>query len=245
MTIVTRNDLAELVSLWCERDRRSALLPADDSIIDDSRSLRTLILELAHGGDGERELYSACAMLGRVIGVQGGSPTLASLTIDHAREVLAQANPRWVPHARAALAEGFVTALRERVEGELLGSWEYPRCAVPLPDHALAIAANHPSDDAEELSGWAARAAKAAALAGIRKVVVAGREPARTAVIDALRVVGVAVEVVPSAADGPVAAAASGRAADGPVAAAASGRAADRIPGPSTTPDPGRKRSSG
>jgi hypothetical protein len=76
-------------------------------------------------------------------------------------------------------------------------AWEYPSCAVPLGKAALAIAAGHPSEDDEVLAAWAARVAKAAALAGVRRAVVSGADAPRAAVIDALTLVGIEVNVAP------------------------------------------------
>ena len=76
-------------------------------------------------------------------------------------------------------------------------SWEYPSCAVPLGEAALAIAAGHPSDDEEVVGAWAARVAKAAAMSGIRRAVVAGGERARAALLDAFGLVGIEVHAPP------------------------------------------------
>jgi hypothetical protein len=81
---------------------------------------------------------------------------------------------------------------------ESLRMWEYPSCAVPLGQAGLAIAAGHPSDDEEILAAWAARVAKAAALAGIRRAVISGGEAATAALVDALTLVGIEVNSAPN-----------------------------------------------
>ncbi len=184
---------AALVAAWCELDRNAGVLPADREIVDASRSMRTVIADFASAGGTDEEIYDTCALLGRFIAVHGGSPTLASRTIDHAGIVFDAVDAAWVVPARAAVAEGFTYALLEKVQHEALRSWEFPRCAVGLPDEAIAIAAGYPSDDPEELREWAARVAKAAALQGIRRAHVAGPDAARDAVLDALDLVGIAV----------------------------------------------------
>ncbi|HEY6461598.1 MAG TPA: hypothetical protein VIY73_15630, partial [Polyangiaceae bacterium] len=67
----------------------------------------------------------------------------------------------------------------------------------PLGHAGLAIAAGHPSDDDEVVSAWAARVAKAAAMAGIRRAVVSGGERASAALVDALTLVGIEVNAAP------------------------------------------------
>jgi hypothetical protein len=184
---------------WCESDRSLAVLPADREIIESSMALRALILDLAvssSSGPPEDELYDACAMLGRLIAERHGSPTLASVTLDHASLALGSRGAPWIPAARAAVVEGFAAALVEGARSEALRSWEFPRCTVPLRDAAgegptIAIAANYPSDDTEAVAEWAAGVAQAAALGGIRKAFVSGG--ARGALIDALGIVGIKV----------------------------------------------------
>jgi hypothetical protein len=128
---------------------------------------------------------------------RGGSPTLASATLDHAREALGAPAAPWLPAARAAVAEGFAAQLVEDARRDAMQAWEFPSCAVPLGEAAMAIAAGHPSDDDEVLAGWAARVAKTAALKGIRRAVVSGHEPARAALLDALGLVGIEVHEPP------------------------------------------------
>ncbi|HEX8793924.1 MAG TPA: hypothetical protein VF765_23440 [Polyangiaceae bacterium] len=187
----------EILRVWVEKDRARAVLPADREIVDASEAPRALIVELAIAGGPEDELYDACLMWGRMVAQRGGSPTFASSTLGHAAEALGTPSAPWLPAARAAVAEGFVAAMIEDARSEALQSWEYPSCAVPLGEAALAIAAGHPSDDEEVLGAWAARVAKAAAMSGIRRAVVAGGERARAALVDAFGVVGIEVHAPP------------------------------------------------
>jgi hypothetical protein len=172
--------------------------PADREIVDASANVRALVVDLVLAGGPEDELYDACAVLGRLVAQRGGSPTLASATLDHAAEVLDARSAPWLVPGRAALAEGFAATLIEDARREAQHAWEFPACAVPLGQAALAIAAGHPSDDDEVLAAWAARVAKAAALAGVRRAVVSGGERACSALVDALTLVGVEVNTAPS-----------------------------------------------
>jgi hypothetical protein len=186
-----------VVAAWSARDRARAVLPADREIVDGSAAVRALIVDLVLAGGPEDELYDACAVLGRLIAQRGGSPTLASATLDHAADALDARSAPWLVPGRAAVAEGFAATLVEDARREAMHAWEYPSCAVPLGQAALAIAAGHPSDDDEVLAAWAARVAKAAALAGVRRAVVSGGELACAALVDALTLVGIEVNRAP------------------------------------------------
>ena len=192
-------DRPAIVDDWSERDRRCAVLPADREFIDASGSLRALIVELVVSASPEDELYDACAVLGRMIAQRGGSPTLASATMESAGLALESTGATWLAPARAAVAEGFSAAVAENARRESLQAWEFPSCAVPLGQAAIAIAAGHPADDDEELAAWAARVAKAAALSGVRRAVVSGSQRACDAVLDACGIVGIEAHVPPKA----------------------------------------------
>ncbi len=187
----------DILRAWADKDRARAVLPADREIVEASDSPRALIVELATAGGPEDELYDACLMWGRLVGQRGGSPTFASSSLDHAAEALGTQTAPWLSSARAAVAEGFVAATVEDAKDDALRSWEYPSCVVPLGEAALAIAAGHPSDDEEVLAAWAGRIAKAAAMSGVRRAVVAGGERARAALLDALGLVGIEVHAPP------------------------------------------------
>lgn len=190
-------DRDALLSAWSAKDRTRAVLPADHEIVDAAATIRALILDVVLAGGPEDELYDAAAVLGRVIAQRGGSPTLASATLDHAADVLDARSAPWLVPARAAVAEGFAATLVEGAQLEAMRTWEFPRCAVPLGQAGLAICAGHPSDDDEVLAGWAARVAKAAALAGVRRAVLSGGERASAALVDALSLVGIEVNAAP------------------------------------------------
>lgn len=188
----------KLVATWSEKDRGRAVLRADREVIDASGAVRALIVDLVLAGGPEDELFDACAVLGRLVAARGGSPTLASATLDHLAETLRMRDAVWLVPGRAALAEGFAATIVEDARLEALRAWEFPSCAVPLGQAGFAIAAGHPSDDDEVVSAWAARVAKAAALAGARRAVVSGGERACAALIDALTLVGIEVNAAPN-----------------------------------------------
>jgi hypothetical protein len=192
-------DRDALVAAWSVKDRSRAVLPADRDLIDASATIRALIVDLCLAGGPEDELYDAAAVLGRLIAQRGGSPTLASVTLDHAADVLDARSAPWLVPGRAAAAEGFAATLVESAQLETMRTWEFPACAVPLGQAGLAIAAGHPSDDDEVLAAWAARVAKAAALAGVRRAVLSGGELACAALVDALSLVGIEVNRAPKA----------------------------------------------
>ena len=190
-------DRDALVAAWSDKDLARSVLPADRAIVAASANVRALILDLALAGGAGDELYDACAVLGRFIAQRAGSPTLASATLDHAAEVLEARSATWLVPARAAVVEGFAATVVEAAQIEALRAWEFPGCAVALGQAGLAVAAGHPSDDEETLAAWAARVAKAAARAGVRRAIVSGGPLATAAVVDALTLVGVEVNAAP------------------------------------------------
>jgi hypothetical protein len=184
-------DSEALVAAWCELDRGDAVLTADHEIIDASRSLRSAIADFALSGGADEEIYDVSASLGRLIALRGGSPTLASATIDHAADALGASHAAWIAPARAAVVEGFTRAVLDRVQQDGLRSWDFPRCIVPLTVGTIAVAAGFPSDDPELLREWAAHIAKAAALEGVRQAFVGGPSAARAALAEAFDLVGI------------------------------------------------------
>lgn len=186
-----------IVASWSDKDRKRAVLRADREFIDASGAVRTLIVDIVLASGHEDELFDACAVLGRLIAERAGSPTLASATLDHLADTLAMRDAAWLVPGRAAVAEGFAATIMEDARREAMRAWEFPSCAVPLGQAGLAFAAGHPSDDDEIVSAWAARVAKAAALAGARRAVVSGGERASAALIDALNLVGIEVNAAP------------------------------------------------
>jgi hypothetical protein len=203
-------DLIEsAIGAWCDRDRASALLPADHEVIASTRAPRALVLELLARAAPERDLFNACAFLGRLIAERGGSPTLASATVDNAHHVLPDratrgTDPAWLAPARAALWEGYVAARLDLAHCESLDAWEYPSCAVVLDPSTVAIVAGYPVEDGEAIAEWAGRVARSAARTGVRQAFISGREATRRVLEDALALVGVRVNAPTSAALSPV-----------------------------------------
>jgi hypothetical protein len=182
------------VAAWIAADADSAVLPADRRVIEQSASVRALIVELASDDHGQDELFDACAVLGRLIAQHRGSPTLAALTIDHAAALLGDRDAPWTSPARAAVAEGFASALVDSTRREANAAWEFPRCAVTVGDRTIAVAAGYPAEDDQDASAWVDRVAKAAALQGTKTAFVSGAEPLRRRMIDALVLAGVDVK---------------------------------------------------
>jgi hypothetical protein len=197
MTTASTTDRDARVAHWSVLDRSSGLLAADRDIVDASLALRTVIVEFAAAGGTDEEIYDACALLGRFMALRGGSASLASMTLDNAAIALGTRDAPWLAPSRAALAEGFTFALQERAREDAQKTWEFPRCVVPLPDHAIAVAAGYPSDDPEALREWAGRIAREAALSGVRRAFVAGVDAAREAVEEAFDIVGIAISRSP------------------------------------------------
>ena len=140
-----------------------------------------------------RDLYNACAVLGRLIAARGGSPTLAAATIDAAHAALGGGDAAWLAPARGALAEGFAAARLESTRLEAAAAWDFPRCAIDLGEGAIAVLAGYPEDDGEALAAWASRVAHGASLAGARRAHVSGGAVALAALRDALQLAGIAV----------------------------------------------------
>ena len=122
----------ELVDAWCARDEGFVFLPADRAVIELTRGPRTLVVEQVREGAPYADLFQACAMLGRILAGSGGSPSLASSTIDSARAVLPELDDDAARAAKAALFEGFVAARAEIALAEAAARWEFPGCVVPL-----------------------------------------------------------------------------------------------------------------
>jgi hypothetical protein len=177
----------QMVERWSLADRAHAFVKSDHGVIESTGAVRTLIVECLLADETGRDLLNAFGVLGRLVAERGGSPTLAAAIVDGALQALAPAPglaPAWVLPARAALAEAFALAQLEAAQAEGAARWEYPRCAVGLADGTVAIAAGFPDDDLDALGAWASRVAHAAALAGVRRVVVSG-SPSAEALLDA------------------------------------------------------------
>jgi hypothetical protein len=207
----------QAVTRWCEADRARAFLKSDHEVIDSTTAVRSVIVErLLHDRavvpasragalvaselvGVDRDLLHAFGILGGLVGERGGSPTLAAAVVDGALEALAAGGSlseaargaAWVLPARAALAEAFSRAQLEGVRAQASLRWEYPGCAVGVAEGTVAIAAGYPDDDADALQAWASRVAHAAAMAGVRRVVVSGSKAGEAALAEALEIAGI------------------------------------------------------
>jgi hypothetical protein len=183
------HDDAAAVDRWIAADLSTALLPSDRAFVAESRAVRALVVALAQDPGGDDDLLDACAVLGGLAAAYGASPTMASATLDHALAAIDVRDSAWAGAARAAVAEGFTRATLDLAWREALAAWEFPACAVPLEDDRIAVAAAYPSDDPETVAAWAARVANGAALRGVRRAIVSGRDAA--VVIEAMAIVGI------------------------------------------------------
>jgi hypothetical protein len=184
--------MEHLVDAWCAQDLKRALIPVDHEIVDATRALRALICEEALARRNGREILSAWARLGRMIGERGGSPTLMASTADGLVAALGDdAKDFDVVHARVALAEGFAAAVRDSARAESLATWEPPHCIVRVDANTVAISAGFPDDDHDLLEAWSARVTQWVLADKKRNAIVTGRAPAVHALVDALTLVGV------------------------------------------------------
>jgi hypothetical protein len=183
------------LAVWRRRDLAHALHPEDRAAIDATDPPRALVLELLAFTSHERDLYSACARLGRSLAEAGASPTLAVTTLDGAADALQSVSlscgGERMRAARASLAEGYIATRSEFAHAEATRAWEYPACAVPLDALTVAVAGGYPSGDNEALSDWCARVALAVSKAGYRRARVGGPERTRCELEAALRGLGV------------------------------------------------------
>jgi hypothetical protein len=189
----------EIVAAWNARDHLRALVPLDHAVIDATDGARAFVVEQILA-EGHADLYDAWLILGRLLAVRGGSPTLAAGTLDGALAALPPAERdgaegTWAASARAALAEGFDAGRMEAARGEALATWDFPRCAVRVDDATTAFAAAPPDDDADAVSAWAARTALAAQRARVRRAIIDGPDAPRRALADALSLAGIELVV--------------------------------------------------
>ena len=186
---------ARALAAWRKHDAKHALHGADREAILTADSPRALVLELlARPGPG-RDLYNACARLGRLLADAGASPSLAVATIDGAAQALEELGvtcdfERLSP-ARASVAEGYFAVVVESERASARRAWEYPACAVRVSKDTVAIVAGYPADDGEALADWSGRVALAVSREGYKYAVLAGSEPAKAELGQALSLVGV------------------------------------------------------
>ncbi len=184
--------------IWAEADDARAIHPEDHAAVRATEATRALFVELARDGStAPRDLFTACATLGRLLFEAGASPTLASTTIDGAARALAAIerplDEGTLASARASVAEGYATAIVSSERARARQAWDWPACAVPLDGETCAIAAGHPAESDDAITAWAARVASKASKAGFRRVVVSGDGAPRAELESALRLVGVDV----------------------------------------------------
>jgi len=185
------------LAAWREHDAKSSLHPHDRDAIRSTDAARALVLELLTRPGAPRDLYNACARLGRLLGEAGASPSLVASTIDGAARALADVGATFdetrVPSARASAAEGYFAVAVETERLAARRTWEYPACAVRIAADTVAIAAGHPETDGEALADWCARVALGARKDGYKKAILGGSAAARSELGDALALVGITV----------------------------------------------------
>jgi hypothetical protein len=182
----------DLLAAWASTDVTRAVSHADRELGGALASARECVIDNLSGVDRDR--YSACALLGRLIASRGGSASFASSEIDALASALPSADPMFLRAARASLMEGFAAELLERAQAEEKAAWEPPWCVVLLGDGRAAVAAGFPSDDGDVLAAWADRVTAWLIRAKVKKVAVSGRAPAKAVLREALALVGLAVE---------------------------------------------------
>jgi len=180
---------------WREHDATHALHRADRDAIEVSDSARALVLDLLARPAPSRDLYNACARLGRLLADAGASPTLAVATLDGAAGALAGlgviVDDARIAPARASIAEGYCAVT---IEGERLAArraWEYPQCSVRVANDTAAIVAGFPADDGEALADWAARVALAVSRDGFKRAILSGEGAAKGELVQALALLGI------------------------------------------------------
>lgn len=189
------SDDPAILLAWADLDAARALHALDREVIRSTEAARSLVLDLFDRAAPARDLFNACARLGGLMAEAGASPSLAAQTIDCAEQALVAAKVSYdaarIGAARASVLEGFVAAIRDAERAQSMHAWEYPSCAVALADGTVAIACGFPSDDAEAIAGWAARAASRLSKEKVRRVVLSGPERARAELESAVELVGI------------------------------------------------------
>lgn len=188
-------DLQRALLVWREHDAAHALHGADREAIEATDSARALVLDLLARSGPARDLYNACARLGRLLADAGSSPSLAVATLDGAALALASldvvVDDARIAPARASIAEGYFAVT---IEGERLAAqraWEYPHCSVRVASDTVAIVAGFPVDDGEALADWAARVALAASRDRFQRAILAGEGVAKAELAQALALLGI------------------------------------------------------
>ncbi|MBS2018465.1 MAG: hypothetical protein JST00_36710 [Deltaproteobacteria bacterium] len=185
------------LAAWRENDVERSIHAADRDAIRSTEAARALVLELLGRPLPSRDLYNACARLGRLLADVGASPSLAVSTVHGAVRALAHVgttvDASRVPAACGSVAEGYFAVVVESERALARRAWEYPSCAVRVTKETVAIACGNPTDDADALADWAARVALAASRDGAKEALLSGDEVARAEVAQALSLVGIKV----------------------------------------------------
>jgi hypothetical protein len=189
-------DAERALAAWREHDALHALHNHDRAAIRATDAPRALVLELlARPGAPSRDLYNACARLGRLLADAGASPSLAVATLEGAARALSElglaCDAARLSPARASVAEGYFAVIIEGERGAARRTWEYPACAVRVGKDTVAIAAGYPADDGEALADWSARVALAVSRDGYKHAILSGNDGAKAELTQALSMVGV------------------------------------------------------
>ena len=191
------HDAERALAAWREHDAAHALHSHDRDAIRATDAPRALVLEHLARPAPARDLYNACARLGRLLADVGASPSLAVATLDGAARALADVgkacDPARLPPARASMAEGYFASVLEAERVAARRAWDYPACSVRVAKDVIAIVAGYPADDGEALADWAARVAVGVSRDGYRSAVLAGSEGAKAELTQALSMVGVSL----------------------------------------------------
>lgn len=192
---LSAEETARALAVWRDHDAAHALHALDREAVRGADAARSLVLDLLARPEHGRDLYNACARLGRLLAEGGASPSLAVATAEGAARALADLGivgdgSRLAP-ARASVAEGYFAVI---VEGERVAArrgWEYPACAVRVATDTVAIVAGYPGDDGEALADWSARVALAVSRDGYKRAILEGNEATKAELAQALSLVGV------------------------------------------------------
>lgn len=183
---------ASTLDAWAGLDAQRAVVDADRKLGPLLDAARACVLDNLDGSDRDR--YSACATLGRIIASRGGSASFASTEIDALVRAVPGLPSAFLLGARASLMEGYSRALAERSQAEREATWAPPACVVLLGEARAAVAAGFPSEDPYALAGWADRVAAWLTRARVKRVAISGGAAAKAALADALELVGISIE---------------------------------------------------
>lgn len=197
----TENDhVSQLALAWEQKDLAVAAVSKDRDAAKEARGLRELVCDLVlSAAVPQRELLTALHALGQLLGEKGATPSYVSLTMDSARAVLSESDAeRLGPSARAAVAEGYVAALRETSAREALVQWLPPAGIVRLSADAFSVAAQLPSREPDDISEWATRIARHLKERGARTAHIDGDPDLLTELKDTLLLAGIDVATPPA-----------------------------------------------